>query len=379
MPELEYSSINDDPATSPSYIPHHQPSSTSKRPALTSAYSKAQTSYRKTSSYARESLITAKLQYEDVRDFTRRTDWKQATKDFAHNSIPWIRTTFWPIAKYFLQHLFVFAIPVAFLVCLCYIGVIPSHQYTGDDTCLPDGSFSIAGEGGWSNGGWSAWSIDGIFQITLGFGHNRFSVVKLIDTIWDIVIGRGLQAVFAAACYLVFTQSLQKSMELSPVAYGTFEALTFDQASISQALKLIRNMSTSQGIPGKIRVAWMIFASMFVVAFSTLASAMTGYSAQLEPRFTITDQNLSVPLSELKMVPFVIHDFERLGLTSPFIASNTTSEFYPEYDQCQNWPILSWNSNDTLGVNFTGIPDKCHLILGTYYCKSNPLPRTLLR
>ena len=113
----------------------------------------------------------------------------------------------------------------------------------------------------------------------------------------------------------------------------------------------------------------MIFASIFVVAFSTLASAMSGYSAQLDAMFTIPDQNISIALSDLKLVPYVIHDFWRLGLTSPYIAANGTLDFYPESDICSDQSFNTWNSNGTITVNFTGIPEECHLMLGTNYCK----------
>jgi hypothetical protein len=50
--------------------------------------------------------------------------------------------------------------------------------------CLPDGSFSLRPDL------YNAWTISGVFEITLGFGSLTFANAKLIDVIWDMVSGR---------------------------------------------------------------------------------------------------------------------------------------------------------------------------------------------
>ena len=43
-------------------------------------------------------------------------------------------------------------------------------------------------------------ATSGFFQITLGFGSMSFPYVKLIDVIWDVVIGRGGQCQVSLSC-----------------------------------------------------------------------------------------------------------------------------------------------------------------------------------
>ena len=47
--------------------------------------------------------------------------------------------------------------------------------------CLPNGEFAIYDDT------YNRWAPSGFFQITLGFGSLAFSKVKVIDIVWDIV------------------------------------------------------------------------------------------------------------------------------------------------------------------------------------------------
>ena len=305
----------------------------------------------------------AKINYNDTRKFTKQSDWKEIAKHVAQNTMPWLRGTFWPICRYSSIHIVALCIPIAFILCTRYIGLLPSRIFSDlSQICQPDGTFNLGFTG------YNGWKISDIFQITIAFGSMPFTGVKGLDVLWDIVVGRGLQAIFALLCYKVFTQSMQRTMERSTVPYGAFEALTFNTASISQIFKLLRAMSTKHGVRGKIQLMWMILASAFVVAFSTLASAMSGYTVELVPRASLADDAISVALSDIQVVPFIIHDFWRLGLTTPYVSY---IESWPMYnDLCLDYFVFNSNStSNTVSLNLTGVPEACHLLLSTYFCK----------
>ena len=55
-------------------------------------------------------------------------------------------------------------------------------DYSGGDTCRPDGKFALGvGEK------YKLWDVSGIFQISMAFGAMSFSNAKLVDVVWDVV------------------------------------------------------------------------------------------------------------------------------------------------------------------------------------------------
>ena len=174
--------------------------------------------------------------------------------------------------------------------------------------CLPNGQFAIY------NDTYNRWALPGFFQITLGFGSLPFSKVKVIDIVWDVVgaathilqvVGRGGQAVLALVSYKVYTMALLRLMERNPVSYGTFEAITLQDSSLSAIFQTSRDFFLNQGRRAKATVLWMTVSAAFAVAFPTMASAMTGYSSTVEA--VVTVDGTFIPFSDFQMVRYVIH------------------------------------------------------------------------
>ena len=128
---------------------------------------------------------------------------------------------------------------------------------------------------------YSQWNRRGFFQITLGFGRFAFSTAKFIDVAWDVAVGRGGQAAIAIVSYVIFSKALLRIMEERPVSYGTFEALSFQTATASSITKLLRDFWTHSGWRAKTSMFWIILSSIWIAAFPTYVSAMTGYSSNL--------------------------------------------------------------------------------------------------
>ncbi len=68
------------------------------------------------------------------------------------------------------------------IACIVMLSLLVTGN-TGS-ICQPDGSFSVL-----DDEPFSYWSSSGFFQITLGFGELTFTQAKVIDLVWDIVIG----------------------------------------------------------------------------------------------------------------------------------------------------------------------------------------------
>lgn len=61
--------------------------------------------------------------------------------------------------------------------------------------------------------------VQALFRLDLVFRKMSFDVAKFIDMLWNIFIGRGGQAVLGWISYRVFTDSLMRIMETTPVPY----------------------------------------------------------------------------------------------------------------------------------------------------------------
>lgn len=111
----------------------------------------------------------------------------------------------------------------------------------------------------------------------------------------------------------------------------------------------------------------MVIASAYVVGFSTLSSAMTGYAGNVEARVNIS--TISVPLDKLELVQYTIHDFWRVGLSSPYITTQTNTGLpLAENDNC-GYNYYSAGSFNHLGnLNWTVVTKGCDLIAAATLC-----------
>lgn len=110
-------------------------------------------------------------------------------------------------------------------------------------------------------------------------------------------------------------------MEASAVSYRTFEAITLSDVSLSGLFILCRDFASNKGLRAKFAILWILLSASFILAFPTLMSAMTGYSANT--RVFVKIDNQLIPFSEFRLIRYVIYDGWRVGLNgSYFITVN---------------------------------------------------------
>jgi hypothetical protein len=172
--------------------------------------------------------------------------------------------------------------------------------------CNYDGSFTP-----YNHRTLSLWKTSSFFQINVYWGHMTFSVAKFLDVAFDLVVGRGVQGVLAIITYKVSSKVLGKLMEGDTVSYRTFEALAFDLPSLIKSSILSRELFSKQLRQQRVSIALLLFGSLFVLAFSTLISAMSGYSNNMVAHF----QTQNTSWSDVSVVQFIIHDGDRLRAT----------------------------------------------------------------
>lgn len=155
------------------------------------------------------------------------------------------------------------------------------------------------------------WPVSQLLAINLGFGIMPFSTAKIIDVLWDVVVGRGGQVLLTYVAYRVFTKSLGRAMEGSQVSYHTFAAFAFEPGTVTGVFMLARDFASNRSLRSKMIVSWALVSTLYIVAFPTLSSAMTGYTSVMEAYLEDKSQNL-VRWELFREVVYSIEDADRI-------------------------------------------------------------------
>ncbi|KEF53992.1 uncharacterized protein A1O9_09787 [Exophiala aquamarina CBS 119918] len=198
--------------------------------------------------------------------------------------------------------------PIAIIIALIVVMKIVTLKdlYPVHEACRPDSGFYVG------DAEYNIWARDGFFQITLAFGEFPFSTAKIIDVAWDIVVGRGGQGILVWVCFVVYGKALVRSMESTSVSFGTFEAITLQSGSVTGSLKLARDLLKHPSIQARFMVFWVITSAIFVLSFPTMASAMSGYAANIKSYVDVGEGDM-VGYASFSLVRYIIHDGDRLG------------------------------------------------------------------
>ncbi|KAI0515392.1 hypothetical protein F5B22DRAFT_188422 [Xylaria bambusicola] len=155
--------------------------------------------------------------------------------------------------------------------------------------CSPDGSIKPV----YTN----LWATSDLFQVNIATGNLTFTQAKVIDTIWDLIVGRGGQATLTLITWKLFAEYAAVSMAIQPVTFATYRILFTDSGpSISSTASLLYDFIKFRGLASKWASAFLIYSIMLSLAFPTLAGSTTGYTT-LNEAFIHTDDNNLIPIS----------------------------------------------------------------------------------
>ncbi|KAM7213210.1 hypothetical protein V8F06_011425 [Rhypophila decipiens] len=239
----------------------------------------------------------------DVVSDLRSTQWKKLGK--------WYLLGFWTYC--------LFTTAVVLPVYLYIIGM-SSFQVEGfieaglrSPGCLPNDAFDARSTS------YNIFDPSGFFQITHGFGDLTFTEVKVIDLIWDIVVGRGGQTILAYFSWKAFSTYFWLSMSTQPITYNSFWAIFLDrQPSLVGIYRVIRDFVSQQARRSKLIMIFVPFSMLFVLVFPIMMSAMTGYRPNLAG-FVADTTNSLIPFEKFALAAYVIHDGERVGYDRDFV------------------------------------------------------------
>lgn len=142
--------------------------------------------------------------------------------------------------------------------------------------------------------------IEGLFTVDRTAGSFPFWLAKLLDTVWDLFVARGMQLLAAGTSYVVFCNAMLRTLEASPVPYRTFTGLALNGASLGTVVSLLRDLRRHD----RARTVWLFaygaVALTYVLAMPTLFSTMTGYVSVSSPFTMVPGTSQFVPTDSFK-------------------------------------------------------------------------------
>lgn len=205
-----------------------------------------------------------------------------------------------------------------------------------------------------------------------------FAQAKVIDIVWDIVVGRGGQGILAIVSYRVFSKCLTRLIEREHLSatYRLYEAIVFRDASLQSIWQLCTSFTKNMKQRDSAAICWIILASAYVVVFPTWVSAMTGYSSNVSP-FIETDSGSKVPWKNRRAL-YKIHDGNRIGKTVDYLVGSEGfgphSDYYggdSEYFGCLSDLAYVEGLNPTDYSDYD-VSKLCQLANNTSNCKATP-------
>ncbi|KAI1110409.1 hypothetical protein F5Y14DRAFT_455045 [Nemania sp. NC0429] len=162
------------------------------------------------------------------------------------------------------------------------------------------------------------------FQINLGLGDLTFTQAKVIDTSWDLVVGRGGQLCLAWVSWRLFADCATVSLATQPLSFTSFHAFFLEsEPSIFSLWSVAKSFITQKRLASKLTSAFIIFGMSFILAWPTLTSAATGYTPITKPVIRDRSSELTpnlISFWKFRPVAYIIHDFWRIDtLNTSFI------------------------------------------------------------
>lgn len=180
-----------------------------------------------------------------------------------------------PLRPFALAFLGAFAIFFAFLSLLRYISilkpdVLPALNQQDAYGTVSKISCDLINKNG--SAMQNAFLIDLRSPLELSFLE-----AKLIDVMWDLMVGQGGRFLMGWISYRVFMDSLVALMETTAVNYDVYTSIAFSTTSLWALWEGLKALFGLKGGKAKAFMLWFALAVTYVLAFPTLMGAATGY------------------------------------------------------------------------------------------------------
>ncbi|KAF2738623.1 hypothetical protein EJ04DRAFT_486074 [Polyplosphaeria fusca] len=221
----------------------------------------------------------------------------------AQNTVPFLQKTVWPAIRRFRftkKQVYAFLL-LALLALLPFILVALASgglSYgSGPFTSLFDAKTITCGDAFGTPQNSTVGGVEALFVLDFTFGKLPFSQVKIIDVVWDVVMGRGAQLLAWWVSYIVFCDALLRVIERHPATYETFTHITIQGAGFSSLLALFKDLFRTKSKRTWTLFFFMFLSTIYVLSLQTILSAMTGYVNTTIAWVDVDQSNQIVPAS----------------------------------------------------------------------------------
>lgn len=238
------------------------------------------------------------------------------------------------------------------------------------------------------------WDIEEYFAINMLIPNFTFTQAKVVDACWDIVIGRGGQAI----CTL--RRSISLTMEGSALSVSAVTAICCQQIQLLSTWQLSRDLilqfrryghlSTVGRHIKLVRSGAYIFVCVYVLSFATMASVMTGYRADLTGFFDANNSQagMTEPLGSIYKAQITLVDGDRVNLPKDLLFPAYGERVYDselsitlqvcEWVLCFLRPVMAITLLTTKLTDNDTLSQYCTKWIGNYTCPElldNDIPR----
>lgn len=212
----------------------------------------------------------------------------------------------------------------------------------------------------------------------MGYGQFTFTEAKAIDVAWDVVVGRGGQALLALISGDVFARYVTSTMAVAPVTFNTFRTI-FLQRDANTAMgltRLVGDFVRRKSLSSRAATVFMVLSMVFVLIFPTFVSSMSGYSANVQA-FVEDQSERYVPFSDFTHLYYTIHDGEKIGLPNEyritgFGEGGKSEQLLRDIHSCADWrtgePLLQ-TGTVCEGDSRRDFQEQCDLLEDVTNCK----------
>jgi hypothetical protein len=116
-----------------------------------------------------------------------------------------------------------------------------------------------------------------------------------------------------------FSTYIRSSMHTGPVTYGSYITVFLEsEASLWSTYRITRDFATRRELRSRLAMVCIVMTMVYVLAWPTLASAMTGYTST-SGAFVLDSENNFMSFASFTPVAYVIHDGWRVNLTGDYL------------------------------------------------------------
>jgi hypothetical protein len=142
--------------------------------------------------------------------------------------------------------------------------------------------------------------IEKLFVLDSTYGQYTFSQVKILDVVWDIIIGRGVQLLAWAVGYLVFSDALLLAIERHPASFQVFQRIALEGPSLLSLYTLVKELWCAKSRRTKALFLYIWVSTLYIISIPMFLGAMTGYDSTSIAWVSLDDSNNIVPAAALQ-------------------------------------------------------------------------------